>query len=156
MTPLEANAILAKAGQYDGRKPDVDTAIEWADELAGFQVHDCIEAVRDHYREGHRWVMPSDLIGRIKAVRTDRIERHKWKLRIPAHIADMEDGPEHDAAQSAWLAGAYRAIADGQIPPTPETRAIGTGYAASIKAALPPPPPKRNDDDDDTEENDHA
>ncbi len=148
MTPIEANLVLAKAGQYDGRKPDVEAAIEWAAELHGYRLEDCIEAIRAHYRDGHRWVMPSDIIARIKAIRTDRIERHKWKLRIPAHIADMEDGPEHDAAQSEWLAGAYAAIADGQIPPTPEASAIGTGYAASIKAALPPSPPKRNDDEE--------
>jgi len=152
MTPLEANAILAKAGQYDGRKPDADTAEEWADELTGYRVTDCVAAVRAHYRDTDRWVMPSHLIGRIKGERNDRIERHKWKLRLPAHIADMEDGPEAVIAESRWRAEAIERIANGEIPPEPRALTTGTGYAAAIRAALTPPPAEPSDQGDNTEE----
>ena len=131
MTPIEANAVLALAGQYDGRKPDADTATEWAGELSGYSVRDCIEAVRAHYRDTDRWIMPVHIIRRIKAIRLDRIERGK-PFMVPPPELDALEGDAHTIGYARWEAGEHRKLADGADPrrldemrtlPPPEVRA---------------------------------
>jgi len=141
MTPREANAVLATAGQFDGRKPDHETAITWADELGSTNVHDCIEAVKAHYRDTDRWIMPFHIIGRIKAIRQDRIERGKPFLTPPPEL-DALEGDAHTIGYARWEAGEHRKLADGADPrrldemrtlPPPEVR-------AALDALRKPPP----------------
>lgn len=141
MSPREANIVLAKAGQYDGRKADPDTATEWATALKGLRLEDCIEAVRWYYANGDgRWVMPKDIRRHVNIIRQDRIERGRGFLVPPDFPENLTD-EQHTLAYQDWETSALRALADGQ-PPNLAQRQLSPDMpsdVAAIRKALRPP-----------------
>ena len=121
MKPTEAAALLTICAAYDNRKPDADAAKAWAMALDGYRFEDCRDAIVAHYRASREWIMPSDVIGAVKKLRTGRLED---VAPIPPPGLD----PDDTGAYVRWLAHVRRAIADGQEPPDydyPATRSLG-------------------------------
>lgn len=114
MKPAEAAALLAVAAAFDNRKPDADAATAWALALDGRRFEDCRDAIVAYYRKSREWVMPSDMLEGVSAIRNGRISAF-WRasghvyLLPPAHLAD------DPAGEQRWSAEMLRRIADGEV-----------------------------------------
>lgn len=75
MDTREAFQLLTLASARDGRTVDVEVASVWADDLAGVSLLEGAAAIRDHYRATTKWIMPADIVGRVKAARNDSYQR---------------------------------------------------------------------------------
>ena len=124
MTPAEAAALLAVAAAFDNRKPDPDAATAWALALDGWRFEDCRDAIVAHYRRSREWIMPSDVIGGVQAIRNERLERFRklngWKALLPP--ADLADDPR---AEQEWTYRMTQAICDGTVTHPDETDTRG-------------------------------
>jgi hypothetical protein len=100
MEAAEAAALLAVAAMFDNRKPDANAAHAWAAALDGMDPELCREAIVEHYRHEHRWIMPADVI---KGARKLGVERAPVSAEVPAALQAMDDGPEFDAAYRRWM-----------------------------------------------------
>jgi hypothetical protein len=137
MSPAQAAALLGLCSACgDNRKPDEDVAKTWALLLDDLRFEDCQEAIVAHYRDSGDWIMPADIRRHVEAVRRERI-RAAGNLteRIPLAIHSMEDGPEQQEAERAWLREAARRIGDGEHidDVAPRLQIVPAG-SASIKA----------------------
>lgn len=108
MTPAEAAALLTIAAGFDNRKPDADQARAWAMALDGYRFEDCRDAIVGYYREHREWMMPADVIGRVKRVRNARVNAYGTLPEPPAHI-----NPDDTAAVQRWRLDFIRGIGDG-------------------------------------------
>jgi hypothetical protein len=61
MSPADAGKLLALCAAFDNRKPDPSgmAAAAWADALGGLSFEDCAAAIRRHYRDTDRYIMPA-------------------------------------------------------------------------------------------------
>lgn len=66
MTPAEAQMLLGIAASFDNRKPNEEAAIAWAAVLDDYDYTECRDAVVDHYRESREWIMPADVVARVR------------------------------------------------------------------------------------------
>jgi hypothetical protein len=87
MTPAEAQMLLGIAASYDNRKPNEEAAIAWAAALDEFEFIACREAVVEHYRESREWIMPADIVGRVRHKITERF-RNFGTLIPPEEVRD--------------------------------------------------------------------
>lgn len=106
MTPAEAQMLLGIAASFDNRKPSEEAAIAWSHALGELPFADCRDAVVAHYRRSTDWIMPGHIITAVKQVRAKRIEDHP-PLTPPPDLDPIET--------TAWLRGARRRIADGEV-----------------------------------------
>lgn len=74
MRTTYAAQILATIQAFDNRRVDEATVTAWADLLPDHTADDYIQAVKDHYQASTEWLMPANLIVRVKSVRSRRIE----------------------------------------------------------------------------------
>lgn len=110
MTPAEAAALLTVAAAFDNRKPDADQARAWAMALDGYRFEDCREAILEHYRTSRDWMMPIDVIARVRKLRNDRITAYGL---LPDPPADID--PDDTEAIQRWRRNLIRAIANGEV-----------------------------------------
>lgn len=66
MTPAEAQMLLGIAASFDNRKPNEEAAIAWATVLSDLEYTACRDAIVDHYRESREWIMPADIVSRVR------------------------------------------------------------------------------------------
>lgn len=90
MNQQEAAALLAVAAAFDNRKPDADAALAWSLALADFDFISARDAVVAHYRESRDWIMPSDIVARIRTIVANRL-RLFGTLTPPAEIQGEVD-----------------------------------------------------------------
>ena len=107
MNTQEAAALLAVAAAFDNRKPDADAAMAWGIALEGYEFADCRNAIVAHYRETREWLMPSDVIDNIQALRAKRMEPF-GRLTPPQHI---QGDP---ADEMKWILWAREEIQSGR------------------------------------------
>ena len=72
MTPAEAQMLLGIAASFDNRKPNEEAAIAWSAVLGDYDYTECRDAVVDHYRESREWIMPADVVSRVRHKITER------------------------------------------------------------------------------------
>lgn len=113
MTPAEAAALLTVAAAFDNRKPDADQARAWAMALDGLRFEDCRAAIVAHYQGSRDWMMPSDVITKVKRIRNERVLAYGLLPDPPAHI-----DPDDTAALQRWTRDLTRSIADGELTTT--------------------------------------
>ena len=121
MSPREANVLLTRAALIDSRLRRVpeeraQMAIEWADVLASVPLELAIEAMREHYREQTRSIMPADIV---------------------ALVADMPAaGHEHPVDAREWLGARgvdpveFQARIEAGERPTRVLRELGSGMGS--------------------------
>ena len=114
MKSTEAAALLTVAAAFDNRKPDPDAAKAWALALDGLRFDDCRDAIVAHYRKSREWIMPSDVIAGVNAIRTKRVKDY-GPLPAPDHLDP--DAEDFDQQYSRYIRESNRAIADGEILP---------------------------------------
>lgn len=102
MDVTQAAALLALCASFDNRKPDVGAAKAWATALENVRFDDAQQAVVDHYRNEHRWIMPADVLKGVRRLVKDR-QTDLSSAEVPPELDAMEDGPEFTAAYLAWL-----------------------------------------------------
>lgn len=69
MEAREAFQLLTLASAFDGRTVDRETAVVWAEVLADVSLADATEAMKAHYRDESRWMMPAHVVQRVKQKR---------------------------------------------------------------------------------------
>lgn len=97
MEEREAFQLLTLASVRDGRPVTQMHAKVWAADLADVAYEDAVNATRDHYRESSKWIMPADVIERVKQSRRK-------------HFAALTMSPE---APDSCPDGAHRWLDDG-------------------------------------------
>lgn len=112
MEAAEAAALLGVAASFDNRKPDRDAAMAWALALDGVRVDDARAAIIGHYRSEHRWIMPSDVMKGVRRIVQER-QAELHNMDLPVELAQMEDGPEFNAAYLDWVK--TREVPQGQL-----------------------------------------
>ena len=66
MDTREAFQLLTLASAFDGRTVDKETATVWAEVLHDIPLPDAVEAMKAHYREEGRWMMPAHVTHRVQ------------------------------------------------------------------------------------------
>jgi hypothetical protein len=122
MTPADASKLLTLAASFDNRKPDPDAANAWAIALGDLPVKDCADAIVAYYREHREWLMPADVIQRVRKIRRDRLVT-AGEVQPPASIEAIDDPDDFDRAYRGWLKNVRDRIASGH-PIDPEPRQI--------------------------------
>lgn len=102
MSPWQRNVagLLTLAFGVDGRELTAQTVISWAEVLGDekrLTPQDCYQAIKDHYRNESRRMMPVDLLGRAKKFRLERrqtgIELESGRAApMPPEVRQMLDG----------------------------------------------------------------
>lgn len=135
MTPAEASALLTIASGFDNRRVDPDVARSWAVALEDVRFEDAREAVVAHYRATRNWMMPADVLDRVKRTRAARIAAGEAELIPPPELSELET--------RAWMHAARRALGDGRSPAeiNPAVALRPRPVAALLAGAQLPAPP---------------
>lgn len=135
MSPTEASALLTIASGFDNRRVDPDVARSWAVALDGVRFEDARAAVVAHYRDRRDWLMPSDILDRVKRTRAARIAAGEADLIPPAELSPIET--------QAWMRTARQALGDGRSPAeiNPAAQLRPRPVAALLAGAKLPAPP---------------
>lgn len=95
MNVKETAAVLARVQAYhQGFKVTDEKIIAWFELLEPYTYADCIEAVKDYFRHPGDWIMPSDIIERVKEYQSRRLLELGGYLHLSAadEQAALEDG----------------------------------------------------------------
>lgn len=82
MNIIETSEVLAKIQTFDNRTVDEATVTVWHEVLEPYQIHDARRAVTEYYTHNRTWLMPSDLVDRIKEYRVRRLQEFGADVRI--------------------------------------------------------------------------
>ena len=66
MDTREAFQLLTLASVFDGRTVDKETATVWAEVLADVPLADATAAMKAHYKDEAKWMMPAHVVQRVK------------------------------------------------------------------------------------------
>lgn len=95
MTPQEAWQLLVLDSTFTGRTVDKMTAITWAEILANVSIADATAALKDYYTTERKWIMPVDIIDRVKA---------KAKALLPTTMSpEYRDCTQQGRAAHSWM-----------------------------------------------------
>ena len=71
-TIIDTGKVLLTIQAFDNRTITEEMTLLWHELLEPYTLQDCIQAVKDHYEESKEWIMPVDIISRVKKVRAER------------------------------------------------------------------------------------
>ena len=113
----ETSAVLAKIQAYSNRNVDKAVILAWHEILEPYALKDCLNAVADHYRHSKEWLMPADIVARVKEYRQERID----KFRDGIHLSPADERRLLEAGDMAHWRDTNRrlrtAAADGELTP---------------------------------------
>lgn len=68
--------LLKTASGYDGRKPNPQAKIAWieAARRGRWTFDDAVNAIHSHYAESREWIMPGDILARVRILRRERAD----------------------------------------------------------------------------------
>lgn len=115
MNIQETAAVLARVQAYhQGFKVNDAKILAWYELLEPYMLRDCIEAVKDYFKDPGDWIMPADVIQRVKGYRAKRLQAIGGTAYLsPAdERAAIESGSYSEA-----MADLNRLAADGHLPP---------------------------------------
>lgn len=110
MNITDTSHVLATIQAYTNRRADEATVKAWHELLAPYTVEDCLQAVKDHYRDSTDWLMPAALIARVREYRRDRLAAFHGGL----HLSPADD------AKAGWrerMAALRSLAANGYLTP---------------------------------------
>jgi len=110
VTRDEVIDLLAIISGVNGRTVGETDVAVWLELVGDMSFADASAAVKAHYMESDRWIMPSHIRDRIKVMRHERLARTPLP-DVPDEIVDDA------AAYLAWERAARRLIADGLTDP---------------------------------------
>jgi len=113
MTPGDAAKLLALAAAFDRRTVGEADAMAWASTLDDLRLEDCIDAVKNHYRESTEWIMPSHVRAGVRAIHRERIAYVRQHDPHAVPDADPDDVPAYLAAIRE---GRYRPASVEAVP----------------------------------------
>ena len=156
MTPAEAQMLLGIAASFDNRKPSEEAALAWAAVLSDLEFVSCRDAIVRHYRESREWIMPADIVSRVRQKVTERFRafgtlippeevrddyelERKWRIWAREEISSgratcpgdigMDDGSGYPKRDVHALLGI----------PADDVRGMRTPKPVGALAAPPPP-----------------
>lgn len=109
--------VLAKIQAFDNRNVDDATTIAWQEVLEPHILEDALRAVSDYFRVYSAWIMPSNIVERVRAMEEDRV--HQFKNGYHLNPAD-EDRILLSGDSGAWSNGMralHRAVRTGALSP---------------------------------------
>lgn len=84
MLESEAFKLLTLASARDGRAVTQAHAKVWADDLGRVDYFDAVEAMKLHYQESDKWILPAHIIANARRVRELRAREQRRRLPLPA------------------------------------------------------------------------
>ncbi|MTE24856.1 hypothetical protein [Microbacterium sp. ZXX196] len=91
MNTREAFQLLTLASAFDGRTVDRETATVWAEVLVDIDLSAATEAMKAHYRDEGRWMMPAHVVQRVKQSR----RAVEGGTMSPRRVDCQREGREH-------------------------------------------------------------
>lgn len=114
MNIRETAQVMGTITAYTNRKADAAVITAWHALLEPYALQDCLQAIQDHYRDSRDWIMPSDVIGRARLIRAERL------AKFPQHLR-LSDQDEQQALESGTyrerMADLLAMAADGRLSP---------------------------------------
>jgi hypothetical protein len=114
MQVSEAAQLLLWAQGVDGRVLSELSARTWHQLIGHLDFDDALEAVQQHYREEHRWVMPSDVLERCVPAgprygvdATAELMAEQKQAWCEAHGVTVEEFDEHEG-DNEWIEAVSR------------------------------------------------
>lgn len=95
MNIIETSQVLARIQAYHGGfETSKEKVAAWHELLEPYTYRDCIEAVKDYFRNPGDWIMPSDIIERVKGYQSQRLLELGGTLHLTEadERAALEDG----------------------------------------------------------------
>ena len=129
MNIIETSQVLARIQAYHGGfETSKEKVAAWHELLEPYTYRDCIEAVKDYFRNPGDWIMPSDIISRVKDYQSRRLLELGGYLHLTEadEMAAFEDGTYSEkmnaltelAKSGAIAKPEYDAYHAGKIPLT--------------------------------------
>lgn len=135
MNLTETTALLNGIAMYDNRDVDLEAAKVWQPHLADVTFTEAAAAVHAHFDHTSAWIMPSDVMNRIRAARSARL--------AAANLIYDGDPSETPQQYLANIRNRIAAIAAGEAtPPLPQAlgrRPVRELLAAEADATQLPP-----------------
>ncbi|MCY4726727.1 hypothetical protein NYO98_10595 [Nocardioides sp. STR2] len=135
MNAAEAAAALGIASSFDRRTVGEADAQAWGAALADIRLADARDAIVAHYRETREWIMPADIIRRVRVIRRERLVG----VTPPTPPAVLADQPRRE---QRWQQAARTALADGATEDQAIAHACGV-LGVDVPPPLPGPNPGR-------------
>lgn len=110
MNIAETSMVLAKIQAFDNRNVDDATVIAWQEVLEPHTVQDALVAVSEYFRVNSSWIMPSNIVERVRAIEDGRT--YEFKNGYHLNRADEERGD-----WSIQTRGLSRAVRTGTLTP---------------------------------------
>lgn len=95
---------------FDRRRVGEEDVLAWQAVLGWSRFEDCVEAVKEHFTESRDWLMPADIVKRVRKMREARLKA----TAMPPPPLDVADDAER---YLAWAKRTQTAIADGTYQP---------------------------------------
>lgn len=107
-TITDTGKLLLTIQSFDNRSITDEVTKLWHQMLGPYSLEDCHAAVMDHYGTSEKWLMPIDVIRRVKSIRARRL----------ALVGDVRLRPEdefNDDGSTRADAGHRRAALENQV-----------------------------------------
>lgn len=98
----QTTALLALVSSFDNRKPNPEMVTAWNMTLSDVRFDDARDAVIDYFQTESKWIMPADVLKRVKRMSVER-QAVLATAELPPELEAMEDGPEFNAAYLRWV-----------------------------------------------------
>lgn len=129
MRIMDTAQVLAKIQAYSNRNVDEAVITVWHEILEPLELQDCLRAVTDHYRDSKEWLMPSDIVSRVRTYREARLnkfpngillspEDERQAIESKGGMQTYRDACRslrHLAANGELTPAAYEAYQDGKL-----------------------------------------
>jgi hypothetical protein len=114
MLVSEVAQLLLWAQGVDGRVLNEATARSWHQLIGQISFDEALAAVQQHYREEHRWIMPSDVLERCAPDRprygvdaTAELMAEQKQAWCETHGVTVEEFDEHEG-DTEWIEAVSR------------------------------------------------
>ena len=84
MLESEAFKLLTLASARDGRAVTQAHAKVWVEDLGQLEYLEAVGAMKLHYQESEKWILPAHIIANVKRVRELRAREQRRRLPLPA------------------------------------------------------------------------
>jgi hypothetical protein len=141
MKPTEVVMLTGYMRAHFPSQPVDEYTTEALEEsLAPYPAADCRQAVLNIAERGERWCSPTDVKAEVKRIRAKRVADF-GPIEPPAGL-----NPDDTRGYQRWLAGATKAIADGEVTSSRELAWDGPVHDVIVELGtvgreVPPAPP---------------
>lgn len=108
MNRSQTAQVLTKIAAFDRRTIGEADVLAWHDVLEPMPFEDCMLAVTAHFTESRDWCMPSDIVGRVKKI-------HSERLKAAGSLSPNDQG--NQALYLTEIRALSAAVASGHMTP---------------------------------------